>query len=197
MFYVFRPEHDVFCPAKPNHPGGAARTGWRGIYNLLKARGRGGIPGSPARGRSQDFEFSGLLPKKSKKEKKQSPDCPFHMLSGMQPNTYQSNIYTNFISCQFPWQLRPYIRILIHHLPRCAADRLARPHLAAVALPVGSGKCGALKPPQPARNKCRLPGLFLIQSKSATLPARIKWKGVRMHARFAPQAYILAACAAL
>lgn len=36
--------------------------------------------------------------------------------------------------------------------------------------PVGSGKCSALKPPQPARNKYKPPGLFLIQSKSIDIP---------------------------
>ena len=97
--------------------------------------------------------------------------------------------------CQYPWQLRPYICICSASSPSCAADRRSCPRLASVP-PVGSGKCGALKPPQPARNKYKPPGLFLFQSKSATLPARIKWKGIFGDARFAPQVCILAGCAA-
>lgn len=97
--------------------------------------------------------------------------------------------------CQYPWQLRPYICICSASSPSCAADRRSCPRLASVP-PMGSGKCSALKPPQPALAKCKLPGLFLIQSKSATLPARIKRKGNFGYARFAPRACILAGCAA-
>ena len=71
------------------------------------------------------------------------------MVMGLQPTLYPSNIYIICMPCQYPWQLCPYIRIIIHHRPRRAADRLARPRLASVP-PVGSGKCSASKPPQPA-----------------------------------------------
>ena len=166
------------------------------LIDTAKGRGEGGVPGSPARGRIQDFEFPGPLRKKRKNKKSNPLIAPHHMVMGLQPNTYPSNSEIICMPCQYPWQLRPYICICSASSPSCAADRRSCPRLASVP-PVGSGKCSALKPPQPARHKYKLPGLFLIQSKSATLPARIKWKGNFGYARFAPRACILAACACL
>ena len=80
-------------------------------------------------------------------------------------------------------------------LPYCTRTHTQRAHLPALP-PVGSGKCSALKPPQPARHKCKLPGLFYLSQNKSTSPGRIKWKGFCRGARFAPQACILAGCAA-